>query len=256
MATPFVRFPGLAGNNISTQEENLTVNADTAHLQQSIGTWVNGSNAVGIQQSTALTPVFGSFHGEWTVNTSATSFINSGSGTANFTDVVGNTLYTVALSFAGVVAVPGIPTIEIRFNWYDAAGGLVGQSPVTPTAITPGFTQIVQADTSPATAVRAFVQLIARNPTAGDVMYWDAVMFAAGSSTVFIPSVDIVGTVFVDEVSDPSPASVSYPPPGDLVVGDAWSGDLSRWTLHDGADASAPVVAQILATDAIRALSL
>ena len=49
----FVKFPGVAGSFVDTPDVNL-VDADTAHLLQSIGGWSNPSNAVGTTPASPL----------------------------------------------------------------------------------------------------------------------------------------------------------------------------------------------------------
>ena len=50
MSTPFVTFPGTAGNYISTDDVN-ELDADTAHLSQSGGSWLDANQGVGVWSS-------------------------------------------------------------------------------------------------------------------------------------------------------------------------------------------------------------
>ena len=52
---------------ISTPNVNL-LDADTAHSQQSIGSWLVLSRGKNIQQVQVLPPVYGDFHGSWQVD--------------------------------------------------------------------------------------------------------------------------------------------------------------------------------------------
>lgn len=185
----FQTFPGTSGFYASCSDVNL-LDADTAHLEQSIGEWAVVVGSSSIIQSQALTPIFGNYHGAYTA-TEATSSIFTGNGAAA-TPVSAATEYTWSVYVAG--AANAAATVEVRMTYFDSGGsdnGNSGYSAAVP--ITGEFVQFSDTHTTPAGTAYAAGQITVRLADVDDVIYFAAPCLRAGSDGSFVPSLRIVG---------------------------------------------------------------
>ena len=188
----FVSFPGTAGSYASTDDVNL-LDADTAHMQQSIGRWTAESGALTPEQSQAMTPIFGTSHA------SAEAFstvprVNSGSP-GNYTPATPGTTYSTSAYMAkGAGATAGL-SARLRMVFWDAGEGLIsrilGSQTLIPDALV--WQHITQTEVAPALTAFISFEVEFRDAAGGDFMYWDAAIIREGSDTTFIPSLRIVG---------------------------------------------------------------
>ena len=183
MSTPFVTFPGTAGNYVSTDDVNL-LDADTAHTYQSNGQW----------KYTTVTPQPLAFSGySAKFSTMSTARFLTESGTAG-TPVSASTEYTSAFSFLAAVDCKW----RSRFEYYDAAGASIssdiGNYSGTITADTPSRSS--QTVTTPALTAFVRLSLDLQLPAGGNLEaaaeVWDC-MLAEGTDASFVPSLRIVG---------------------------------------------------------------
>lgn len=262
MATPFIRFPG-GVNYVYTEDTNL-VDADSAHLQQSIGQWIRIDGIVNpIRSESVIAPAFGTKHGTGEISTTNGTLpgqMGLGSTSSGSVPATPGVAYRFSIALAS--STTGYQAKVYNSYRDSGGGGLAANEIITPELGQTFQRYSVDLGVAPVGTVaqnpQIRMELLGGGRVAGDEFYFDAAMCApiAVPASPFIPSLQIVGTRFVSEVSDPSPASELYIQGQDQRVGEVWAGDLSQWALHDGADASAPIVAQILATDALRALPL
>jgi len=184
---PYVSFPGLAGNFISTPDVNL-LDADTAHLQQSRGKWAGFGVGAPVLGS-PIAPVFGDTCG---VSVLAGDLTGIQTPSAVSTGILAepNTEYTISISVAGNSA--GSPVGELRVLWFDNANGFLGAGQ-NDLPYGSDWSRNEITLTSPANTAVCVVRLLSRGHTSGDEMYFDAASFRAGSDPTFVPSLRIVG---------------------------------------------------------------
>ena len=177
----YLYLPGASGNYASVADVNL-LDADTAHLHQSVGDWVSGAGTSSVAQSTDVTPLFGNYTLKLTLNGAsalATSF-TSPSLTAG-DHAIGAYVYT--------------DESDLEAFWrFDGTFG-------TQYDLTPGGWTWVETTKSVTGAVAC--QLYVRkqdtsNADSGELVYVDKVVLQTGTSATFVPSLRIVGDLEIE----------------------------------------------------------
>lgn len=196
MPVPYVTFPGVAGNYVASSDVNL-LDADTAHLQQSIGGWVSRVTAANFQLDTDLTPKFGDSELSFTRSTGAVTVAAKSAIGLDGAPVAASTVYT-GLAFVASQTVDA--TSEMKLTWFDASGAQLTTSPAgaVPSIGGTAWIALSVTATSPATAAFCSIEIINRSAAgfeAGEKQYVDAVCLRQGDSTVFVPSIGVVGDV-------------------------------------------------------------
>jgi len=186
MPVPYVTFPGVNGNSITTPDVNL-LDADTAHVSQSLGDWNVRGTLSAREQSQAITPVFGDYHGLMSFGAGYNGVATTG-GLAAF-PVIASTVYTASVSFASPTV--GLTSL-IELHWFDSGGVQLSYDfeEITPTA---GWQRHHVTATAPANAVTASVWLSNGGGSGAGTLYWDAACLREGSDPTFVPSLRIVG---------------------------------------------------------------
>ena len=185
----FVTFPGTAGSYASTDPNNV-IDADTSHLQQSLGTWSRFGGTTAEIQAQVLTPIFGDFHGQVTFPTDV-----SGLATPVSTIYPVTAGLTYIGSFFAAASVAGIEA-RLRCFWIDSGGGQTLGNIISPANVplsTSAFTQVTASGVAPVGAVAVRMEL-RKEPSVGvGDFYWDAAQFREGTDSTFVPSIGIVG---------------------------------------------------------------
>jgi len=209
MAEPFVIFPGTAGNYISTDDVNLA-DADTAHLEQSIGEWVPNGGSGAISLSNAIAPLFGNSHG----------FIGAGTGypfartgefaAGNGFAVTPGLSYSASLGLSASVA--GQARIQVFYKdaaWVDTAASIEDKKAYTVDELTE---YTVDMGIAPPLTTHIWLQTTWYAPDGTTLpsridteFYFDALCVREGSDPTFVPSLRIVGDLdYSFKVSDKS----------------------------------------------------
>lgn len=179
----FVEFPGTAGSFADKPNVNQ-LDADTANMVQSVGTWVQGSGASAIVLDTDLDPVpqFGPNTTKITAN-NATALLSNGTAPTGLAGDQTLSLWVYTLA-----------SDREAFLRYAGTSGSSGAG-----ALTPGvWKQISVTVNGPATGALEFQYRVASTdlpaPNAEDVWISGASLDAASSPpSVFLPSFRIVG---------------------------------------------------------------
>jgi len=236
MADLFVKFPGTT-DHISTDDANH-MDADTAHLEQSIGLWENSTGAATLQQSTDKPPVFGDYVLSWVSSAGGTCSITAGDDAAPAV-VPGQ---TISVSYdLWMPAARGV--VELRVRHYDSGGAYLGSVVVADSTTYPIDERFNLSGTYvvPVNAIAGSLNIRITLTDAGDVFYASGMCLREGSDPTFVPSLRIVGTLF--ETIDPVDMPIVFAADGTpLTVGEGWAGYGYRYTRYDGPDDTAPVV--------------
>ena len=194
----FVTFPGTAGSIATTEDTNLMFDADTAHLQQSIGQWRNLGGSGAISVAATIPPIFGTNHGQIGTGSSF-PFARAGFDAGSFgAAVTVGTAYVASIYVGGNEA--GETSLECRYvdDGFATVGPATSFQDVHPVDSMSQF--VVQMPVAPAGATRLAMQLIWFAPDgssapnrAGAEFYFDAANISEGTASTFIPSQYIVG---------------------------------------------------------------
>ena len=222
---PYVSFPGLAGNYISTPDVNL-LDADEAHFQQSLGSWISNSNAVlTLDDSPSVAPVFGT-------SCLAVSAFATG---PNCQIRVNGSVPSSAVEYVYSVHVYPISTlldVELRSQTPDNVFG--GEIPTTPGQWNRFEITFTSGDLSTnALHVRFFKNDSSDFLEGEAVAYVSAVQLSATpvlQPSVFTPSLRIVG----DLDAEMDMALVDWTPSEDYVLGFGWQSGTTGWQLSVG----------------------
>ena len=250
MSTPFVTFPNTATDFLFTNDVNL-LDASTAHTASSIGFW---NNRAGTKTLTHQT-VSGAYGGKVLQFLSSTSGNNVSVRTqprASSVTVSSSTQYTASVKVRGV-GNGGSRTFKASIEWGNGAA-YVGEefSGAEVAAADNEWVTITCTGTSPATADNAVVFIQVRNAAAADEIYQiDTSCLTQGASAPFVPSLNVVGTLFEEKSESGITATLAA---GVLTVGKSWGGDGYYYRRYDGADNTAPLVCEFLAADVLAAL--
>ena len=235
-------FPGSPGVNVSTPDTNL-LDADTAHVQQSVGTWSAFAGAA-ITQSQDVPPVFGDYE----IKSAGLSGANAGFRSVTTAPAIsaGDWVFS-----CWIYSTQQLNTaVDNRLRML-VTGGDVNQEKFQ--AVAPNtWTHVEVPFTSAAGVAADTLDLYAQvlGLTQDTDIYLDAACLRSGSDGTFVPSLRIVGSLF--ETKEPSDVPIAFAADGTpLTVGDNWSGSLRRYARHDGPDGNAPVVAEVLPDDVL-----
>lgn len=183
-------LPGASGNYASIPDTNL-LDANTAHIEQSIGKWYAFYNC-SIARSTEQAE-----YGAASLKITATALDNVASRTSateRFPVTAGAT-YAASARFR-----PGstVRNAKVHILYFDNVGTYIGQNTGADTPETlGGWTTAVVTGAAPTGAVTAVVDVTVLSCAAGEVHYVDKICFRTGSSTTFVPSHRITGDLDV-----------------------------------------------------------
>ncbi len=196
MGHKLLSLPGLSGHYADTPDINL-LDADTAHLHQSIGTWVD-EDYTDVTLETDQ-PMFGDNSLRVIITPDLVAGPDFGAG--SFTDmslnipISPNTEYThsadMYLDTAG-----GALTAAAAIRWHESDGTLISTVAAAHVALTLGqITRLSHTATSPANAAFGHLNVRLGTSTIGDVVYYGRVRFSQDAVSTFVPSLRIVGSV-------------------------------------------------------------
>ena len=197
MADPFITLNGDPGEFLSRADVNL-LDADTAHLQQSIGTWLHASGSTGPTLASDIPPIFGTFHGKTSTSTGADVRLRTALG-VDGQPALPDTVYSVSAYLArGSTSTPGT-NVRLRTTFYDAGGVAIQETlrdPV-PLPVANEWVHVTMLELSPPLTefVGMSVAWIGGGLQIGDELYWDANLIAERSDPTFVPSLRIVGNL-------------------------------------------------------------
>ncbi|GAG07656.1 unnamed protein product, partial [marine sediment metagenome] len=189
----FFTLDGVAGTYISTPDVNL-LDADTAHLQQSGGPYINSSLVLTERtEPPDFTPSFGS---------KAIRYENIGLAGANKRTgmnkaiaVDGSTEYTLTIRVLSEIETVGM-TLRMDINEYDSGTGVTGQFFLFDEAITPN----VEQDLSITFTTQAATEAIGWHIWLRDAviqtdegLWVDTGSLREGTDATFLPSLRVVG---------------------------------------------------------------
>jgi hypothetical protein len=201
----YVTFPGLAGNYADTPDVNL-LDADTAHLYQSVGLWYDRTTnnfGVPVRVNDAASEFSGTVQ-EWPATEGETGigYVRTFTAGADNVPVVVGQDYSARLR----VKLDNINRpFDFQVFWLDAVGGFVGSANLEsdPTPPQGAWTVFSGTATAPAGAVHMGLGAsIAAGDAlpAGAKMSIDTAMTVDGNvvPTAFVPSLRIVGDLQLD----------------------------------------------------------
>ena len=198
----YFEFDG-TGDYLSIPDTNL-LDADTAHLQQSIGEWIAYVQGATVGLSQDVTPHFGDSVLEWRRNADVATIAISTprSGTTGVIPVDASTEYTAS---AWLADDDSGNTGELKITWIDSGGTtLTTSSAGTQVNLTGELQEVSVTATSHASAAFAAIEVIHRGSfTANTPKYVDAACLRAGSDPTFMPSLRIVSDLDIEaDISD------------------------------------------------------
>jgi len=229
-----VVFPG-STDHIETEDVNL-LDADTAHLVQTIGQWEgvsrcsvadDGIQADGWGQLAATvtddgTCIFGAD------DTPDIPIVGIPAGTYTWSVEIDNTT-------AG--------TVDTEFVIFVDGGVTYGEH----IDVLPGVARYSITATLPAGDI-THLRLYFGSVLTGDAFKMSKFCFSEGTDPTFVASLNIVGTL--GETIKPPDMPIVYAADGTpLTVGEGWAGEGVEYTRYDGAVGVGPIVAQFLASD-------
>jgi hypothetical protein len=224
-----------SGTYFSTPDVNL-LDADTAHLHQSIAAFVIDQNLTSLALSTDE-PMFGD---------NSLKAVCDGVGTAIFKEssvdlhpVSSSTEYSLSCD---ALAAAGLSNDwNIQIFWYNSSSGFISTSQGANITVTDaGVVRLFVTATSPGTAafVRIFVVSVG-TPSATEAYYFGKFALVAGADTSFVPSLDIQ----TDPTFTKDPAGITAAFAASLLkVGDGFAGDAVKVELLDGVGGPAVAV--------------
>jgi RHS repeat-associated protein len=160
------------------------LDADTADLEASIGTWANQANtSVAPTTAQANSAVDGGIHSLQLTSVAAGDMTVRHTSSTRVPVVAGQTYTGLASVRAATVG----RAITMRLNWYDAAGTLLlADSTAWPNDSTTGWTKYWITRTAPAGTASAELRVTVKaTGAAGEVHYLDTASLHEGSSTTW-----------------------------------------------------------------------
>jgi len=178
---------------LSTPDINL-LDADTAHLQQSIGDWQPIALTTTPTLSTDVAPEYGLFTMKVVADETFTGLMQV--ATADDTVlIVGDSTYSLLVRLRAMS--DDAWRAQTRLVWYNSVGSQIG---VTPEGVGNGGTEFFEISVNgvaPATAATAKIELrlgnTAGHTTIGDTFYVDVACVRTDTDPSFVPSLRIVG---------------------------------------------------------------
>ena len=189
--TDYVYVPGASGNYLSQDDVNL-LDADTAHIQQSVGEWSDNINST----PTSSTPSFGSVFGTKALKFGGAASISEKTSAAvlSFT-VDATTEYTFSAWVRPVLA--EIDQAQVRVSgsvvattsWQNVSAGEWTELSVTfTTGVSTSLNLVIEFQDSSVTDL----------PFDGEYGWASAICLRTGSDGTFVPSKRIVGVVDIE----------------------------------------------------------
>ncbi len=205
MSDLFVKFPGLAGNYISTPDVNL-LDADTAHLQQSIGSWKHLLNTQNIALSSAVAPEFGDSVLVFESAAASVVIVQTATGV----DAVSLPADDVAVSVR--VMSPTGDALGLDWQLFTDAGANAGEGSFDSIPSPPAGEWVTLSGTLATAAGLRLAIRVSHSVSAADVpCYVDKVIIREGTDPTFVPSLRIVGSVRQEldvNIADWTPATI------------------------------------------------
>ncbi len=217
MSVPFVSFPGVAGNYISTPDENVLPDADTAHGQQGTGVWVtaSGLQSMSVEAAPQKPPYGATVLMATGVTPGGTSIqVRSGVNGADAPAVVAGETYSWSMYvFTGNAD----REVNMRLRWSDGTSVQPAQEAV-PVGV---WTRFHATGVAPAgvTSVECHIRFhaAAGNVGDGEIFYMSTGVLRTGSDPTFLPSLRIVGGLEVSH--DLSARWVSSSQDSEFLIG-------------------------------------
>lgn len=179
-------LPGAVGNYFSIPDTNI-IDADTAHIHQSIGKWIASLNCTVARSTTQASFGTGSLAA---TATSEPSVKVRGATGGDGVPVTAGATY----SFGIDVYVPRTLNMRLDVHWYDSTKTLISSSNGDLKAVSANAWQTVgQTFVSPAGAAFASVEVLYSGVVTNDVVYLDRTVFRTGSDATFLPSHRVTG---------------------------------------------------------------
>ena len=197
---------GLTGAGYASVAAENLLDADTAHCHQSLGYWQSDADAGGVNhaQSTALTPIFGDYHGVVECEGSLQTILRTaggGSFASHAVPVTAGETYTASVYLATDTA---DREVEVYIQFYNSVPSLVNSASAGSgqyqAVLVDEWTQYSVTAVAGTGAVYARIYIYFRKTDdstadAGDKVYFDAGCIRQGSNGTFIPSLNIVGSL-------------------------------------------------------------
>jgi hypothetical protein len=204
---PYLRDYSLASRNL------LSVNQ--ASLEVDTTGWAAFNANATVARSTAQTYV-----GSACLAVTCAVAASTGAITASYFEVIPGRAYTAQARFMSATT----RTVKVVILWYTSANAYISQSSFPDTTLSASWQVGLITAVAPATAGRAYLQVIASSAQVGEVFYWDAIGFWEGAGGVWVPGGERV---------DPSTLGFYF----DESVGRrqfAWDTVNNRWQLVYG----------------------
>jgi len=231
------------GSFVSTEDINL-FDADTAHLQQSRGTWDAGA----IAPDTSSPGLYGDNVAQM-ARTGANAVATTAQGTGG-APVKPSTQHSISVWMkADADADFALTLMDFDAGGAQGLGAEVGRTPNVPANT---WVEVVGLASTTGDAAFAAVRLRGYLPGTSSnnpdtVNYeWKQVSLREGTDPTFYPSLWIAGTL--DETVDPVGMSIGYAGDGTpLTVGESWAGEAVSYIRRDGV--AGPVTASLDVAD-------
>ena len=198
--TDYLYLPGSASNYVSTADVNL-LDADTAHIQQSIGDWQNAAGTTLSLVANSASP-FGDNALNVLVNTTGSNrqiYTSGGRYDISPGDV------TAVVSITNVSVVDDLGA-TLRLNCRtsgDSLVNLIDQAITLPAAGQTAWFSV--SGTANATTAQGYFGIILDNGTLNEVLRVNAVCVRQDDVAVFVPSLRIVGDLDIEaKVASPT----------------------------------------------------
>jgi len=221
MPVPYVTFPGLAGNYISTPDTNI-LDADSAHCYQSIGNWQSRSGTSNVQ---LVTGVAGASMGGNVLQFDGTT---DGAQSLKFFNVPTDPpVVTVGVGYVAAVRLRTLSGVaksgHLVMEYYTDAGGFVGQTPGGSVTLPSGgsFVTMSVSSTAPTNAGVARMVVYVDDGLVGEQTQIDVAVIREGSDPSFVPSLRIVGDL---DMSTRAQAT-DWAQSSDQYVGGVWGSE-------------------------------
>lgn len=193
---PYTYFPGLSGSYANVDDVNV-IDANTAHIEQSIGLWEDAFQTAAIVKiSSGEPPIIGSFVMRWYqgVADNEEAYLRTSVANADLVPkVTAGIEYTYSVHFH-----PGISNasqIAVGIVWRDGTGSAISTDLSPFQAINGEWTQYSITATAPANAESVQLLLRPKGLDKSQFVYADAICLREGPDPTFIPSLHIVGDI-------------------------------------------------------------
>jgi len=197
----FFTFDGVSGSFLSTPNVNL-LDADTAHVEQGIGDWVDFDSAENLMRVAVASPAFGSGSLQFSSLNPSPSQVSSQQGLDAEQAPLGD------VSVSAWVMSPLGRNVQIGIIAYDGTGANIGEfvGPSTPT--TPGVWQQISfgRDVNWAGG-RVAIKVVHFATNIGELSNVAAACIRVGTDPAFVPSLSIVGDLEMEALASSASAA-------------------------------------------------